>query len=484
MKKKQRLLWLLLIPFLIAALTRINVLSSNTANIYVDPPIMYKGKDESFTVDIKIVDVVNVYSWQVNMSFNPSVLEFVNVTEGDLLKDQPDGTAGAIRDDKAQEGWVFFGWATVGKYDGVSATGTLATVEFKALVTGESNIKLEIMPVWRDENEDGVVDIYENDYPYVEAMGFDKNWSSTRTVEKLRDSELIYPTKLVHLNPPPVPPGGTLAVLIPFTLVNGFFINIVDPPKADFTISPSLPDINEPITFDASACYAVPPNVIVKFLWDFGDGTTEVYVKDVNLTDTTTHAYTAAGAYTVTLTVIDNANATDLTKAVYGTTTMPDVWYELYSTNTTVIDIKFGHNIAVTNVASSKTEVNAGETVSINVTVLNKGSETETFNVTAYYGDTAIETKQVADLAPEGEETLVFNWDTAGVEAGNYQIWAEATVEDEGFPEDNKRIDGSVKVNVAGQSFPTTLVIAAVVVVAVVIIGLFLYMRRRGSSSQ
>jgi len=481
MKKKQGLLWLLLTPFLIVALTNINVLSSSTTKIYMDPPLIYKGKDESFTVDIKIADVENLYSWQVNMSFNPSVLEYVNVTEGDLLKDQPGGTFGAPP--RIEEGWVLFGWATVGKYAGVTGTGTLATIGFKALETDESTIELEIMPIWNDKNEDGVVDIYENNYPYVEAMGFDKNWSSTRTVKLLRDSELIFPTRLIRLNPPPVPPGGTLEALIPFTLVNGFFINIVAPPKADFTSSPSLPGINELITFDASASYAVDPNVIVKFLWDFGDGTTEI-CEGVNLTDTTTHAYTASGTYTVTLTVIDNATATDLIEAIYDTTTMPQVWYELYGTNTTVIDIKFGHNIAVTNVAPSKTEVNAGETVTINVTVLNKGTETETFSVTAYYGDTAIDTKQVADLAPEGEETLIFSWDTAGVLAGEYPIRAEATVEGEGSPEDNKCVDGTVKVNVAGQSFPTTLVIAAVGVVIVAIIGLFLYMRRRGSSSQ
>ena len=53
------------------------------------------------------------YSWQVNMSFNPNILEFANVTEGDFLKNQPEGTF--MAPPRIEEGWVFFGWSTIGQ---------------------------------------------------------------------------------------------------------------------------------------------------------------------------------------------------------------------------------------------------------------------------------------------------------------------------------------------------------------------------------
>jgi len=435
LKKKPSFLCALLIPFLVIALANIQVRSSSTARIYVDPPIAYKEKDASLKVDIKIADVLNLYSWQVNMSFNPSVLEFFNVTEGYFLKDQPEGTLPVLRKDKAQEGWVLFSWATIGKYLGVSGGGTLATVEF-IVGEGESLINLD----------------------------------SPRT-------------NLVEIHPPPVPPGGTIFTEIPHTAENGFFTNLVDPPTANFTVTPSLPNINQPITFDASASYATAPRVIDSYRWDFGDNTTEIYVKDENLTSTTTHTYTTSETFTVSLTVTDNATATDLVQTIFGTTTMPRIWYEIYSKNTTVINIKFGHDVAVTNVIPSEAEVTAGEAVSINVTVLNKGTETESFSVTAYYGDNMIETKQVADLASEGEETLIFDWDTTGVAAKKYQMRAEATLEGDGYPEDNMFTDGTVTVHTSTESFPTWIV-GAVVAVAVLAVIVLLYVRRRRSPPQ
>jgi len=75
-------------------------------------------------------------------------------------------------------------------------------------------------------------------------------------------------------------------------------------PVAAFTFSPTEPQIDETVTFDASDSDA-PNGTIVGYAWDFGDGTTpETGV-------TTTHAYTTAETYTVTLTVTDNNGLTD-----------------------------------------------------------------------------------------------------------------------------------------------------------------------------
>lgn len=61
---------------------------------------------------------------------------------------------------------------------------------------------------------------------------------------------------------------------------------------ASFTLSPANPGMNQPVFFNASA--SLPTNAT--FNWTFGDGNTATGVMP-------THTYTAAGTYTVTLTV-------------------------------------------------------------------------------------------------------------------------------------------------------------------------------------
>lgn len=78
-------------------------------------------------------------------------------------------------------------------------------------------------------------------------------------------------------------------------------------PHAVFTYSPSAPQVDETVTFDASTS---EPNggIIIWYYWNFGDGNT------ANETDSsTTHIYSVAERYNVTLTVTDSEGLTDIT---------------------------------------------------------------------------------------------------------------------------------------------------------------------------
>ena len=75
------------------------------------------------------------------------------------------------------------------------------------------------------------------------------------------------------------------------------------PPQARFSFSPASPDPRDVVHFDASGS-SDPDGTVTSYAWDFGDGTTGSGV-------TVNHAFPAAGAYSVTLTVTDNAGATD-----------------------------------------------------------------------------------------------------------------------------------------------------------------------------
>jgi PKD repeat protein len=73
-----------------------------------------------------------------------------------------------------------------------------------------------------------------------------------------------------------------------------------EPPFAKFTFTPATARVNEPVTFDASE--SRDDGQIVKYEWDFGDGST-------GEGQTASHTYTQAGTFIVKLTVTDDQGA-------------------------------------------------------------------------------------------------------------------------------------------------------------------------------
>jgi len=105
------------------------------------------------------------------------------------------------------------------------------------------------------------------------------------------------------------------------------------------------------------------------------------------------------------------------------------------------------HDIAITAVTPFTDTIPSGETMTINVTVTNEGTETETFNVTAYYDETVIGMLPVSDLASGAEQMLVFTWNTTDVSEGTYIVRANASlIEGETDTADNIKEDGTLTV--------------------------------------
>jgi PKD repeat protein len=71
-------------------------------------------------------------------------------------------------------------------------------------------------------------------------------------------------------------------------------------PTPAFVFSPSTPVIGQAVQFNASASKAVAGHSIVAYVWNWGDGAT-------GTGQLTSHSYTLAGTYNVTLTVTDDA---------------------------------------------------------------------------------------------------------------------------------------------------------------------------------
>jgi len=125
-------------------------------------------------------------------------------------------------------------------------------------------------------------------------------------------------------------------------------------------------------------------------------------------------------------------------------------------------------NVAVINVTTSSIDVIAGQIVNVMVAVTNKGSETETFSVSAFYGPFLIQTLSVKSLSPNQNRTITFVWNTTYVPAGSYTIKAVAeTVPGETETEDNTYTDGTVMVRVQRiPLLPRELSIVALIVAA------------------
>lgn len=73
---------------------------------------------------------------------------------------------------------------------------------------------------------------------------------------------------------------------------------------ASFTISPSAAKVGQSVSFNGSD--STSPNTITSYTYDFGDGTPAVS----GSSPSQTHVYTAAGSYTVRLTIQDSAGRT------------------------------------------------------------------------------------------------------------------------------------------------------------------------------
>ena len=88
-----------------------------------------------------------------------------------------------------------------------------------------------------------------------------------------------------------------LTFILCWTLFTTPFLNS---PTPSFTINPQKPEVEQTITFDATASID-PDGIIVKYDWDFGD---ENSIDDANAR--VTHSYDTAGDYIVTLRVVDD----------------------------------------------------------------------------------------------------------------------------------------------------------------------------------
>ena len=98
---------------------------------------------DTFTLDIRAENITDLAGWQFDIAFDPTILEAVNVSEGDFLKIDGGSTffQGGSIDNAA--GKVTGLSAAKLSTQGVSGTGVLVQVWFKAKSRGETELALQ-----------------------------------------------------------------------------------------------------------------------------------------------------------------------------------------------------------------------------------------------------------------------------------------------------------------------------------------------------
>jgi adhesin HecA-like repeat protein len=115
---------------------------SATPTLSIEPPSQEVGPGMSFSLDVRISGVADLFAYQFDLAFNPLILSAGSITEGPFLSSGGatafiagtiDNTAGTI---------TATADTLIGAVPGVNGSGVIATVDFQALSPGESPITL------------------------------------------------------------------------------------------------------------------------------------------------------------------------------------------------------------------------------------------------------------------------------------------------------------------------------------------------------
>jgi len=113
--------------------------------LYVNPPSIFdttKTTGTSFSVDVNVENVVDLYTWALELHWDPDVLNVTSVVEGPFLAEvAPEGTF--FIDKRYQDaGWIDEACSILGPYLGAEGNGTLLTVTFSVEKVGETTLHL------------------------------------------------------------------------------------------------------------------------------------------------------------------------------------------------------------------------------------------------------------------------------------------------------------------------------------------------------
>lgn len=141
--KPSRVCFAVICLFFLAS-TSFVVASPATPKIRLEPKeTLDVQPNQSFNVNVALADVSELYGWQFNLTFNPAVLNVVNVTEGPLLKQG--GTTLFAKKTNNTRGYLLVSASFMPPYPahGVNGSGVLGSIVFQVISQGSSTLHFE-----------------------------------------------------------------------------------------------------------------------------------------------------------------------------------------------------------------------------------------------------------------------------------------------------------------------------------------------------
>jgi len=432
-----------------------------TATLYVDPPRIIdttKTAGTDFTVNINVKDIIDFYGYNIMLFYNTTLLDVNSVTQGSLFPTK------MYEEINETLGYVWYSHAMdFGAQYGVDGSGTLLTINFNVTSIGETILDLDALEVVNHKSKEIPRNVYDGYFSNI-----------------LRHTRLyVDPERIIDLD---LVPGKNFTIN-----VNVFNVTNLHSSEFKLDYDTRLLDVLE-ITEGSFMASFGNTNFVSKINETLGLVEGNVTLVDPIGAETPNWPKTGSGTLamiTFNVTAIGdwylrlyNTKLTDPTATPIehhsfdGYFNNKDIIHDIVltdvKTTVTTMEVVDGTPIPVTQRVS---EVYAGEKVNVTVSVKNDGTISENFNVTAHYNDTRIGAPMKVTLSEGFTTSLVFEWNTEGLEVGNYTIWAEAspvlgeTVEDQ---LNNKfTMKGGFKL-LAGQSLPVELIVAAVASVSIV----------------
>lgn len=96
---------------------------------------------QQFSVSIRVAEAKDLFSAPFYLVYDPQYLEFIKIQEGDFLK--RDGNSTAFLHNNRKSGRIIIGLSRLGTPFGVSGSGVLAAISFKALKPGEAVLRID-----------------------------------------------------------------------------------------------------------------------------------------------------------------------------------------------------------------------------------------------------------------------------------------------------------------------------------------------------
>jgi hypothetical protein len=393
--------------------------------VYVYPMIETTPASD-FTVNISIANATNVYAWEVSLSWDAYLLDFVSAAEGDFLKGASTlFPTPAVYEDEMDRDYVQIACTRIGGgVGGVNGAGTLATVTFHVEDAGETTLDL-----YNTKLRDSAIDPID----HTSADGYVKSTATTPTMP------------IIYVYPPMV---ETFAPQM-FT-VNVNIANATDVFAWEVKLSWDAYLLDFANVSEGNFLKGIEDNPTFFITQIFEDEVGRDYIL-IACTRIGGDILGVNGAGPLAAVTFRVEDAGETTLDLYDTKlrdSEPDPIFHIsmdgYVRSTMITPVR---DVAITYVDAYPTQVLPGNVVWIDVTVANQGTQTETFNVTAYYDDQIIGTIIAWSLPRGTSRWLEFRWDVTGIAEGTYTIRLEAeVVPGETDTADNTYVDGTVTV--------------------------------------